>query len=321
MPPPSSPTQAAETCPAAAAPDKTGRRQPSLGGRRTFWRDRHGKETTVCPPQKISKVDVRGMVPTSSVVYLNGSDSKFFIHIRPSTSPCIATSFRRRRRGRKPRKRRKLHPKWQLPGLSLSPRLHHTRSLKSRPVHPQWPLPGLALSSSSHCSIISHIYDAEGGEAPFQVDRVGSKAPRARSTISGTLWDPGLARGGGARKHIGSRGVPLIFFSKRGSRLARKDGPLPRGVDRPGRRSHQRISVGSANVRSLKGDKFKLACHEFVRRRFFICGVSEHWLTGNGVLEDDATGFFFVYSGHKKDDNSRSGKHGVGFLLSPVAYK
>jgi hypothetical protein len=73
-------------------------------------------------------------------------------------------------------------------------------------------------------------------------------------------------------------------------------------------------------VRSLKGDKFTLACHEFVRRNLFVCGVSEHWMTGTGILEDEATGVFFVCSGHSADENSASGKHGVGFLLSSVAY-
>jgi hypothetical protein len=52
----------------------------------------------------------------------------------------------------------------------------------------------------------------------------------------------------------------------------------------------------------------------------FVCGVSEHWMTGSGIIEDEATGVFFVHAGHSASDNSASGKHGVGFLLSPVAH-
>jgi hypothetical protein len=73
-------------------------------------------------------------------------------------------------------------------------------------------------------------------------------------------------------------------------------------------------------VRSLKGDKLTLAQHEFVRRDLFICGVSGRWTTGAGTLEDEATGVFFARSGHSAEENSTSGKHGVGFLLSSVAH-
>jgi hypothetical protein len=109
--------------------------------------------------------------------------------------------------------------------------------------------------------------------------------------------------------------VSLSLCSKRG----RKRYSI-RCADRPGKREHSRVSVGSFNARSLKGDKWKLACHEFVNRNLFICGVSEHWLSGSDTLSDDETGVRFVYVGHAEKDNSKSGKHGVGFMMSWKAY-
>jgi len=63
-----------------------------------------------------------------------------------------------------------------------------------------------------------------------------------------------------------------------------------------------------------------LSCHEFVTRRLFICGVSEHWMSGSDILVDEITGVHFVYIGHPEDDNSKSGKHGVGFMMSRKAF-
>jgi hypothetical protein len=106
--------------------------------------------------------------------------------------------------------------------------------------------------------------------------------------------------------------VTLPLVSKRGIRRA----ATIRGNSIPGWRGASRISVGSFNCRSLKGDKFKLACHEFASRNFFICGVSEHWMSGSGALVDEQTGVRFVCVGHSADENSKSGKRGVGFLMS-----
>ena len=75
------------------------------------------------------------------------------------------------------------------------------------------------------------------------------------------------------------------------------------------------------NVRCLKGDKFTIACHEFLRRKLFICGVSEHWMSDSGTLHDPATNVWFLYIGHIEADNSPGGKHGVGFLMSNTAYR
>ena len=115
----------AETfCSASATLDHfSGRLQPSQGGRRTLWWNGRGEDTTATPPQKKHNDKAatgRGMAPSShGRVCLNGIDSIFYVHLRPSASPCITTSFRRRRR--RPRKSRRVHPKWPLPGLSWSP--------------------------------------------------------------------------------------------------------------------------------------------------------------------------------------------------------
>ena len=60
-------------------------------------------------------------------------------------------------------------------------------------------------------------------------------------------------------------------------------------------------------MRSLKGDKWKLACHEFASRNFFICGTSEHWMSGSGILVDEESGVRFIYIGHDETENSKSG--------------
>jgi hypothetical protein len=39
-------------------------------------------------------------------------------------------------------------------------------------------------------------------------------------------------------------------------------------------------------------------------------------MSGSGTPVDDQTGVLFVYVGHSEDENSKSGKHGVGFLMS-----
>jgi hypothetical protein len=90
-------------------------------------------------------------------------------------------------------------------------------------------------------------------------------------------------------------------------------GGLPMGVDRPGVRSKQCIGVGSANVRSLKGDNFKLACNGFVRRRFFICGVSEHWKSGCGITKDGATGFLLYILATPRRRTPPAGSAGWAF--------
>jgi hypothetical protein len=177
-----------------------------------------------------------------------------------------------------------------------------------------------------------HIADGNPGQQRFfSIDLRGGSVSKGERGIAGTLWDPATTYGGGAPPPLLRRRLPrqgtrgggvhlTSFFSRRGARRARKVGIIPLGSDRPGARSGQRIGVGSANVRSLKGDKFKIACHEFSRRRMFICGISEHWKTGSGVIKDEATGVYFIYTGHPKQDNSPSGKHGVGFLLSSAAH-
>jgi hypothetical protein len=118
------------------------------------------------------------------------------------------------------------------------------------------------------------------------------------------------------------RTAHTVFFSRRGARRARRAGILSSGGDRPGHRAKQRIGVASANVRSLKGDKFTLARHEFVRRNLFVCDVSEHWMTGTGILEDEATGFFLCVLGTLQMTILPAGSTGWDFccLLSLVVH-
>ena len=104
----------------------------------------------------------------------------------------------------------------------------------------------------------------------------------------------------------------LPAVSKRG---LKRDSTV-RNACHSGWRNDSRVSVGSFDVRSLKGDKWKLACHEFASRNFFICGISERWMSGSGILVDDESGVRFIYVCHEESDNSKSGKHGVGFMLS-----
>jgi hypothetical protein len=105
--------------------------------------------------------------------------------------------------------------------------------------------------------------------------------------------------------------VPLPTVSKRGL----KRDSTARNACRPGWRNDSRVSVGSFDVRSLKGDKWKLACHELASRNFFVCGIAEHWMSGSGILVDDESGVRFIRAGHDEAGNSKSGKHGAGFMM------
>jgi hypothetical protein len=43
-------------------------------------------------------------------------------------------------------------------------------------------------------------------------------------------------------------------------------------------------------------------------------------MSGSDILVDEDTGVHFVYIGHPEEDNSKSGEHGVGFMMSYKAF-
>ena len=49
---------------------------------------------------------------------------------------------------------------------------------------------------------------------------------------------------------------------------------------------------------------------------FAVSLSTEHWVSDSGTLVDEQTGVRFVHVGHSADKKSKSGKHGVGFLVS-----
>ena len=120
MPPPSRSIKTAEIRPAVANHgDNSRRRQPSQGGRRMLWWKGRGTSAD-CPPQKqhTNKAGGGSVPAPNGRVYLNGTDSKLYLHLPPSTTPCTTISFRRCRRRHRPTRR--VHPNWPLPGLSMA---------------------------------------------------------------------------------------------------------------------------------------------------------------------------------------------------------
>ena len=59
----------------------------------------------------------------------------------------------------------------------------------------------------------------------------------------------------------------------------------------------------------------------FLRRKILCCGVSETWITGDGEMQCPETKVWLIYSGHSKEDNSKSGKHGVAFMMTNQCYR
>ena len=156
-----------------------------------MWWNGRGEDATATPPQKKHNCKAtagRGMAPSShGRACLNGIGSMFHVHLPPSASPCVTTSFRRRRR--RPRKSRLVHPKWPLPGLSWSPGLsmssHRRCNDHLREVHPVWPLPGISKLKRR----IFFDPDGGGGRPTFYFSffsRGGEPARRGKRGVSGT---------------------------------------------------------------------------------------------------------------------------------------
>ena len=247
------------------------------------------------------------MVPVSKRgVYLNGTLSKYFVLLHPSRSPATTSSYDHLHPSSKlfhstksrvfkfPHHRRKQPQQCHVPvkGTTLAAPPRNIRC-----AHPKWHLPGISLLQRRHSPIIRpstkngnprRSHDATGFFIPDSFTSEGHK---------GKLFRSADTMGGDVSM------VSLPTVSKRG---LKRDATM-RNDCRPGWRNDSRISVGSFNVRSLKGDKWKLACHEFASRNFFICGTSEHWMSGSGILVDEESGVRFIYIGHDETENSKSG--------------
>ena len=97
---------------------------------------------------------------------------------------------------------------------------------------------------------------------------------------------------------------------------------VPQGKPKPGPRSKRRIHIGSINAQGLRRkDKWQDLAKEFKTRNYFIAGVSETWMNGNGMQYDSNANVWMIYNGLAESETNPRGKWGIAFVLDHRAFQ
>jgi hypothetical protein len=84
----------------------------------------------------------------------------------------------------------------------------------------------------------------------------------------------------------------------------------------PGKRFQQRLGVDLQNCNGLKtDDRVEEALLEMHRRNVDMLCLAETWRRGEETFEHDDVGATLLFNGLKKEDQTRRGSNGVGFVL------